>query len=176
MPSEERVLKEGDIVSLDFGAIYKGFYGDAALTYPVGKISDEARKLLEVTEESLYKGIDEVREGDRLHDVSYAIQSFVEAEGFSVVREFVGHGIGRHLHEEPQIPNFGVRGHGRAAEERYGARHRAHDKRGRERHSNQGERMDCGDQGRKAFGPFRAYCCPYGQRGGDIERNMRVYA
>jgi methionyl aminopeptidase len=112
MPSDERVLKEGDIVSLDFGAIYEGFYGDAAVTYPVGKVSAGARKLVSVTETSLYKGIDEVREGARLHDVSYAIQSFVEAEGFSVVREFVGHGIGRNLHEEPQIPNFGVKGTG----------------------------------------------------------------
>lgn len=112
MPSEKRVLKEGDIVSLDFGAIYEGFYGDAALTCPVGKISDAAHKLLSVTEASLYKGIDEVREGGRLHDVSNAVQSYVESEGFSVVREFVGHGIGRHLHEEPQIPNFGTRGTG----------------------------------------------------------------
>jgi methionyl aminopeptidase len=112
MPSEKRVLKEGDIVSLDFGAIYEGFYGDAAVTYPVGEISETARKLLSVTEASLYEGIGEVREGARLHDVSHAIQSYVESRGFSVVREFVGHGIGTRLHEEPQIPNFGVRGTG----------------------------------------------------------------
>lgn len=111
MPSE-RVLKEGDIVSLDFGAIYQGFYGDAAITYPVGHISEDASKLVSVTKESLHKGIEKVREGNRLHDVSYAIQSHVEAQGFSVVREFVGHGIGMHLHEEPQIPNFGVKGTG----------------------------------------------------------------
>ncbi len=111
MPSE-RVLKEGDIVSLDFGAIYKGFYGDAAITYPVGRISEDAERLVRVTRESLYKGIENVREGNRLHDVSYAIQSHVEAQGFSVVREFVGHGIGTRLHEEPQIPNFGVKGTG----------------------------------------------------------------
>jgi methionyl aminopeptidase len=120
MPSE-RVLKEGDIVSLDFGIIYKGYYGDAAMTYPVGAISVHgvcgawgtlARKLLEVTEASLYEGIQQAREGNRLHDISYAVQSYVEAEGFSVVREFVGHGIGRQLHEEPQIPNFGVKGTG----------------------------------------------------------------
>ena len=111
MPSE-RVLKEGDIVSLDFGAIYKGFYGDAAITYPVGHISEEAEKLVRVTRESLHKGIENVREGNRLHDVSHAIQSHVEPQGFSVVREFVGHGIGTHLHEEPQIPNFGVKGTG----------------------------------------------------------------
>jgi methionyl aminopeptidase len=112
MPSDKRILKEGDIVSLDFGAIYEGFYGDAAVTYPVGEISDTARELLSVTEASLYAGIGEVREGARLHDVSHAIQSFVESRGFSVVREFVGHGIGMRLHEEPQIPNFGVRGTG----------------------------------------------------------------
>ncbi len=111
MPSD-RVLKEGDIVSIDFGAIYRGYYGDAALTCPVGSISEGARRLLEVTEASLYRGIEEVREGNRLHDISNAIQTHVEAEGFSVVREFVGHGIGRQLHEEPQIPNFGTKGTG----------------------------------------------------------------
>lgn len=111
MPSE-RVLKEGDIISLDFGAIYKGFYGDAAVTYPVGRITKEAQRLIGVTEESLYKGIQEAREGNRLHDVSHAVQACAEAKGFSVVRDFVGHGIGRHLHEEPQIPNFGSKGTG----------------------------------------------------------------
>jgi methionyl aminopeptidase len=111
MPSE-RVLADGDIVSLDFGAVYKGFYGDAALTYPVGEVSGDAEKLMRVTEESLYKGIEEMREGNRLYDVSHAVQAHVEAEGFSVVRDFVGHGIGRHLHEDPQIPNFGTPGTG----------------------------------------------------------------
>src|SRR5512143_2785240 len=100
MPSA-RVLKTGDIVSLDVGVKYDGFYGDVAVTYPVGEIGEGARKLLDVTETALYKGIDEARAGNRLHDVSYAVQSFVEARGFSVVREFVGHGIGRSLHEEP---------------------------------------------------------------------------
>jgi methionyl aminopeptidase len=111
MPSD-RMLADGDIVSLDFGAIYKGFYGDAAVTYPVGKVSEDSQRLMKATRESLYKGIEEVREGARLHDVSHAIQTHVEAEGFSVVRDFVGHGIGRRLHEEPQIPNFGTRGTG----------------------------------------------------------------
>lgn len=111
MPSD-KVLVEGDIVSLDFGAIYKGFYGDAAVTYPVGRVSEDAQRLMNATEESLYKGIEQVREGNRLHDVSHAVQAHVEAMGFSVVRDFVGHGIGRHLHEEPQIPNFGSRGTG----------------------------------------------------------------
>lgn len=104
---EERVLKEGDIVSIDFGTLYDGFYGDAALTYGIGEISGTAEKLLSVTEKSLYKGIEEAKEGNRLHDISYAVQTCVEDAGFSVVREFVGHGIGRSLHEEPQVPNFG---------------------------------------------------------------------
>jgi methionyl aminopeptidase len=111
MPSG-RVLKEGDIVSLDFGAVYKGFYGDAAVTYPVGVISKEAQTLISVTEESLCKGIEQAREGNRLHDVSNAVQTRAEEAGYSVVRDFVGHGIGRHLHEEPQIPNFGSKGTG----------------------------------------------------------------
>lgn len=111
MPSS-RQLREGDIVSLDFGVIYKDFYGDAAVTYSVGPISETAEKLVKVTEESLYKGIEEVREGNRLHDISYAVQSYVESRGFSAVRDFVGHGIGKQLHEEPQIPNFGVKGTG----------------------------------------------------------------
>jgi methionyl aminopeptidase len=107
-----RVLKDGDIVSLDFGILYDGFYGDAALTYKVGDIAKKTEKLLAVTEESLYEGIREAKEGNRLHDISHAIQACVEKAGFSVVREFVGHGIGRSLHEEPQIPNYGEKGTG----------------------------------------------------------------
>jgi methionyl aminopeptidase len=111
MPSS-RVLREGDIVSIDFGVIHEGFYGDAAVTYPVGIVGEKAKRLVKVTEESLYKGIEEMRQGNRLHDISYAVQSHVESYGYSVVREFVGHGIGRQLHEEPQVPNFGVGGTG----------------------------------------------------------------
>ncbi len=111
MPSD-KLLREGDIVSLDFGTIYKGFYGDAAVTYPLGNVTAEAQKLMSVTEESLYKAIDEAHEGNRLYDISHAVQAHAEAAGFSVVRDFVGHGIGRHLHEDPQIPNFGVKGTG----------------------------------------------------------------
>ncbi len=107
-----RVLKDGDIVSIDFGILYDGFYGDAALTYKVGDIAKKTEKLLSVTEDSLYDGIREAKEGNRLHDISHAIQSYVEKAGFSVVREFVGHGIGRSLHEEPQIPNYGEKGTG----------------------------------------------------------------
>lgn len=111
MPSE-RMLKTGDIVSLDMGIKYDGFYGDVAVTYPVGVIGGNAKRLLDVTEAALYKAIDEACVGNRLHDISCAVQSFVEANGFSVVREFVGHGIGRNLHEEPQVPNFGTKGTG----------------------------------------------------------------
>ena len=111
MPSE-RQLKENDIVSIDFGLLYEGYYGDVAMTYAVGDISKAAQKLLEVTEEALYRGIAEARDGNRLYDISHAIQEHVEASRFSVVREFVGHGIGRSLHEDPQLPNYGTKGTG----------------------------------------------------------------
>ncbi|MGB9618507.1 MAG: type I methionyl aminopeptidase [Desulfomonilaceae bacterium] len=102
----KRVLVEGDIVGIDVGVIYKGFVGDAAKTYPVGRISETAERLLRVTRESLYKGIDMARVGNRLQDISGAIQQHVESHGFSVVRDFVGHGVGRKMHEPPQIPNY----------------------------------------------------------------------
>lgn len=105
-------LREGDILSLDLGVYYDGFYGDGAVTMPVGRISPEARMLLDVTEKALHVGIGEVREGARVSDIGSAVQSYVEANGFSVVRTFVGHGIGKTLHEEPQIPNFGMPGKG----------------------------------------------------------------
>lgn len=101
-----RVLKEGDIVGVDVGVVLKGFVGDAARTYPVGQIDAEAERLLKVTRESLYKGIEQARPLNRLYDISSAVQSHVEAHGFSVVRDFVGHGIGRNMHEPPQIPNY----------------------------------------------------------------------
>ena len=104
----QRRLKQGDIVSLDVGVNYLGYFGDAAITFPVGEVDPEAKRLLEVTEKALYIGIEKAKVGNRLFDISYAIQSWVESHGFSVVRDFVGHGIGRELHEEPQIPNFGV--------------------------------------------------------------------
>lgn len=104
----QRRLKQGDIVSLDAGVNYLGYFGDAAITFPVGEVDPEAKRLLEVTEKALYIGIEKAKVGNRLFDISYAIQSWVESHGFSVVRDFVGHGIGRELHEEPQIPNFGV--------------------------------------------------------------------
>lgn len=105
-------LKEGDIISLDLGVYYKGFYGDGAATFPVGEINGTAKKLIAVTKEALYRGIEFAIVGNRLSDISFAIQSYVEENGFSVVRNFVGHGIGRELHEEPQVPNFGKRGEG----------------------------------------------------------------
>ncbi|WP_353684016.1 type I methionyl aminopeptidase [Thermodesulfovibrio sp. 3907-1M] len=112
IPSEKVFIKEGDIVSVDVGVLCESFYGDAAYTYPVGRISEEAQKLLKVTEEALYKGISEAIPGNRIGDISSAIQAHVESNGFSVVRAFVGHGIGRSLHEDPQIPNFGTKGVG----------------------------------------------------------------
>ncbi|NPV04292.1 MAG: type I methionyl aminopeptidase [Syntrophaceae bacterium] len=111
MPSE-RELKEGDIVSLDFGILNDGYYGDAAVTVPVGEISPAARRLLRVTEEALYRGIAAARAGNRIGDISAAIQGHVEAAGFSVVRDLVGHGIGKSLHEDPQVPNYGSSGRG----------------------------------------------------------------
>src|SRR6516165_1963077 len=111
IPSEKRVLKAGDIVSVDCGVVLDGYYGDAAVTLPVGdSLTAEVRKLLDVTEASLYKAIQQVRIGNAVGDVSAAVQEHVEANGFSVVREFVGHGIGTKLHEEPQVPNFRSRG------------------------------------------------------------------
>lgn len=112
IPSPKKTLKEGDVVGLDFGVVYEGWYGDSARTIAVGQISDAAQKLLDVTQASLYRGIDECREGKRLLDIGFAIQNYVEAFGYGVVREFVGHGIGRALHEEPQVPNFGSKGRG----------------------------------------------------------------
>ncbi|MCX5821691.1 MAG: type I methionyl aminopeptidase [Deltaproteobacteria bacterium] len=111
MPSD-RPLASGDILSLDFGVIYKGYYGDAAITVPVGIVSATAERLMRVTEQGLYDGIEQALAGNRLGDVSAAVQQRVEAAGFSVVRDFVGHGIGRSMHEDPQIPNYGVRGRG----------------------------------------------------------------
>lgn len=104
---DKRRLKEGDIVSLDLGVVIDGYYGDAAITVAVGEVSEVAKRLIKVTEEALYKGIEQARPGNRLTDISHVIQRHVEEAGFSVVREFVGHGIGRQLHEEPQVPNFG---------------------------------------------------------------------
>lgn len=112
IPSGKRVLNEGDVISIDVGASLDGYYGDSAVTLPVGSISEGAATLLRVTEESLYKAIEVVRPGGRVSDIGHAVQRHVEAQGFSVVREFVGHGIGQQMHEEPQIPNYGDAGRG----------------------------------------------------------------
>ena len=108
----DRMLREGDIISIDVGALKNGYYGDSAKTYPVGQISAKAEKLIRVTRESFYEGLKFCKVGYRLSDVSHAIQTHVEAEGFSVVRDYVGHGIGASLHEDPQIPNYGPSGKG----------------------------------------------------------------
>jgi len=107
-----RVLREGDIISLDFGVLYEDFYGDAAVTYPVGDVIPGAKKLIATAVKAFYKGLEQIREGKRISDISFAIQTYVESQGFSVIRTFVGHGIGLSLHEEPQVPNFGLPGRG----------------------------------------------------------------
>lgn len=104
---DNTVLKEGDIISIDIGACYKGYHGDSAWTYAIGKISKEAKELLEITEQSLYKGLEKARVGNRIGDISHAIQSFVESKGYHVPKDYTGHGIGTNLHEDPIIPNFG---------------------------------------------------------------------
>ena len=112
IPSNKRRISEGDIVSIDLGAKFEGYHGDNAATFACGDVSDGAKRLIDVTRESLYEGIAAARAGGRIGDISHAVQSFVEKSGFSVVREFVGHGIGTHLHEAPEVPNFGNKGHG----------------------------------------------------------------
>ncbi|WP_053361331.1 type I methionyl aminopeptidase [Bacillus sp. FJAT-27251] len=102
-----RVLVEGDIISIDIGAKYNGYHGDSAWTYAVGTIDEEARRLMDVTEEALFRGLEEAKPGERLSNISHAIQTYVETNGFSIVREYVGHGIGQELHEDPQVPHFG---------------------------------------------------------------------
>lgn len=112
IPSKRRKLREGDLMKLDFGVVYRGFFGDSARTVPVGKVSAEAQALVNATREALHKGIQAMVAGNRLGDIGHAVQSYVEARGFSVVRTFSGHGIGRHLHEKPDVPNYGQPGSG----------------------------------------------------------------
>lgn len=107
-----RVLKNGDIISIDVGVYKNGYYGDAALSVGVGEISDEKKRLMEVTEKSLYLGIEAAQSGNHVHDISYAVQSYVEENGYSIVRDLCGHGVGKYLHEDPSIPNFGKKGTG----------------------------------------------------------------
>ena len=112
IPSKNRILQEGDIVKIDVGAYYKGFHGDSARTYPVGRVSEEALRLIKATEESFYEGIAAVKSGNRIGDVGSAIDSHVKKYGFSTVKKYIGHGIGRELHESPDVPNFGTPGRG----------------------------------------------------------------
>ena len=112
IPSASYTLNEGDIISVDCGVVMNGFYGDSAYTFPVGQIDESVMKLLRVTRESLFKGIEEAVEGKRMGDISSAVQFHAEKNGFSVVREMVGHGLGKNMHEEPEVPNYGKRGHG----------------------------------------------------------------
>ena len=109
---DHRVLREGDIVSVDVGAYYKGFHGDCAATYACGEISPQARKLIDVTKQSFFEGLKFAKQGCRISDIGHAVQTYVEANGFSVVRSFIGHGVGAQLHEEPEVPNFGKPGRG----------------------------------------------------------------
>ncbi len=112
IPTTKRILREGDIVSIDLGAKFQGYHGDNAATFACGKISDEAKRLIDTTRESLYEGISAAVSGGRIGDISYAVQSYVEARGYSAVRKFVGHGIGTKLHEAPEVPNYGTKGRG----------------------------------------------------------------
>jgi methionyl aminopeptidase len=112
IPNAAHILKDGDIISIDIGANYKGYHGDSAWTYAVGEVSEEAKELMRVTEESLYRGLDQVKPGNRISDISNAIQTFVEAHGYGVPRDYTGHGIGTNLHEDPIVPNFGIAGRG----------------------------------------------------------------
>ena len=112
IPDKKRILKEGDIVSVDVGSTYKGYVSDAARTYPVGTVSDTAKKLMDTTRESFFAGLEYCKVGNRLSDISHAIQVRAESDGFSVIRDFVGHGVGQNMHEDPQIPNYGKQGRG----------------------------------------------------------------
>lgn len=112
IPKKSTILKNGDIISVDIGANYKGYHGDSAMTHGVGEVSESRKKLMEVTEASLYKGLEQAKPGNRLSDISHAIEAYVLEHGYSVVKDFTGHGIGRNLHEDPAIPNYGQAGHG----------------------------------------------------------------
>ncbi len=112
IPNENHILKDGDVISVDIGANYQGYHGDSAWTYAVGEVSEEAKELMKVTEESLYLGLEQVKPGNRISDISNAIQTFVEAHGYGVPRDYTGHGVGSNLHEDPIIPNYGIAGRG----------------------------------------------------------------
>jgi translation initiation factor IF-1 len=167
IPSGRRVLAEGDIVSIDVGASLNGYFGDSAVTLPVGRVSEEAALLLRVTEEALFKAIERTRPGGRLYDIGHAVQQHVEAHGFSVVREFVGHGIGQRMHEEPQVPNYGER---TAPQRRHGARDRADGECGQAGGEGAGRWLDGGDPRPQSLGALRAYGGGDGRRAVDTDR------
>ena len=176
IPSAHRRVKEGDIVGLDLGCIVEGYYADCAFTLPIGEVPPRVQELLDVTRESLEAGIEECRPGRRLSDVSHAIQVHVESHGFSVVRAFVGHGIGRALHEEPQVPNFGDPGRGPQLKAGHGAGHRAHGDDGELGGPDPGRRLDGGDEGRQPGRPLRAHDRGDGggARGADAQERRRA--
>ena len=157
IPSTARALQEGDIVSLDMGVKLDGFYGDSAVTVPVGEVPERRRELLRVTRESLERAIAQVRVGGRLSDIGHAVQAWVEAHGFSVVREFVGHGIGEKLHEEPQIPNYGQPGRGPKLAEGMVLAIEPMVAMGRPETRGAGRRLDGGDERRQPGGALRAH-------------------
>ena len=160
------VLKEGDIVSADIGTLYKGYNGDSCYTFPVGEVSAETRKLLDVTKESLYRGIAAAVAGARIGDIGYAVQSYAESFGFSVVRELECHGIGREMHENPGVPNYGRPGRGTHLV--------ADDQRRRQGGLSGQKRMGRAHRRPQEFGPLRAYdCCP--ERPGRAALNLRFY-
>ncbi len=162
MPNAKTVLKSGDILSIDCGVVVDGFYSDCAVTYPIGDQSAEVRRLLEVTQASLEAAILQAVPGGRLFDISATVQEICEREGFGVVREFVGHGIGKAMHEDPQLPNFGTRGKGPPVEGGDGTCDRADDQRGWGGGEGAEGRLDGGDGRRELQRPLRAY-------GGDHE-------
>ena len=175
IPSPSRRVKEGDILSMDFGVELDGYFGDAALTVPVGKIAPEREKLLRVTRESLDRAIDKVRPGNRLGDVSAAVQQWVEKNGFSVVREFVGHGIGTKMHEEPQVPNYGIPGQGPRLQEGMVLAIEPMVNRGGPARAGAGRRLDRGNRRRQRFGAFRAHGRGHRERSVDFDAAARSH-
>ncbi len=168
IPSASRVLRDGDIISLDVGVKLGGYFGDSAVTVPVGQVPERTTTLLRVTRESLERAIAQVQVGGRLSDIGHAVQEWVEAHGFSVVREFVGHGIGEQLHEEPQIPELRPAGPRAEAGRGHGARDRADGRDGPAGDEGAGGRLDGGDARRQPGGALRAH------RGGDGGRAARA--
>ena len=154
IPSHKKRIAEGDIVSVDVGAFYNGFHGDTCATFAVGKISEEAKELLKVTEESLYEGIRAAQVGARLGDVGHAVEEYCSSRGYGIVRNYCGHGIGRDLHESPEVPNYGKEGHGQKTCCRNDILYRAYDKSERRRNKGTQGRMDCYNGKRISFGSF----------------------